>query len=72
MCHVLDMSPTNPIDGVWTDPVKRDCCADDSAGSYATPQLVRSLSSEQALQVVRNEYFNDDDDVAVCCHYSHR
>jgi len=37
-----------------------------SAGSLAPPRVIRSLSNDQALQVVSNSYFDDDDTDAVC------
>ena len=37
-----------------------------SAGSLAPPRVIRSLSNQQAVQVVSNHYFDDDDEDAVC------
>ena len=37
-----------------------------SAGSLAPTRVIRSLSNQQAVQVVSNHYFDDDDEDAVC------
>jgi len=43
----------------------------NSAGSLLAARLIRSLSAEEAVRVVSDANFDDDDDAAVCT-YSRR